>query len=55
MAPICPRSHRSSPEQALPAELDSDAEAKAWLVEKISVALEAAEEAGYKTAMRKRF
>jgi hypothetical protein len=43
----------------LDAELDSDTEAKAWLVEKITAALEEAYEAwydaGYKEAMRKRF
>jgi hypothetical protein len=41
------------------AGLDSGAEAKAWLVEKITAALEeaaeAAREAGYKEATRKRF
>jgi hypothetical protein len=40
-------------------EVDSDAEAKAWLVEKITAALEevaeAARESGYKEAMAKRF
>jgi hypothetical protein len=36
-------------------EVDSDAEAKAWLVEMISAALEHAEEAGYKRAMAKPF
>jgi flagellar biosynthesis/type III secretory pathway protein FliH len=43
----------------LDAEMDSAAEAKAWLVEKITAALEEAYEAwydaGYKEAMRKRF
>jgi hypothetical protein len=37
------------------AEFDDDAKAKAWLVKHIKAALEAAEEAGYKKAMRKRF
>jgi hypothetical protein len=37
------------------AEFDDDADAKAWLVERISAALEVAEEAGYKRAMAKRF
>jgi hypothetical protein len=36
-------------------EFEDDDEAKAWLIEKISAALEEAEEAGYKRAMRKRF
>ena len=36
-------------------EFDDDDETKAWLVEKISAALEQAEEAGYKRAMAKRF
>jgi hypothetical protein len=43
----------------LDAEFDDDADAKAWLVEKITAALEEAYEAwydaGYKEAMRKRF
>ena len=39
----------------LDAELDDDAEAKEWLVEKIAAALEAAEQAGYIKAMKKRF
>jgi hypothetical protein len=37
------------------AEFDDDAEAAAWLVSKIKAALEEAEQAGYKKAMRKRF
>jgi hypothetical protein len=37
------------------AEFDDDADAKAWLIEKIRAALEVAEEAGYKRAMAKRF
>ena len=37
------------------AEFDDDAEATAWLVEKIKAALEEADEAGYKRAMAKRF
>jgi hypothetical protein len=36
-------------------EFDDDDEAKAWLVKHIEAALEEAEEAGYKKAMRKRF
>ena len=43
----------------LAAEMDSDAEAKAWLVKRNSAALEeareAGREAGYKEAMAKRF
>lgn len=36
-------------------EVDSDAEAKEWLVERIAAALEEAKEAGFKEAMKKRF
>jgi hypothetical protein len=39
----------------LNAELDSDAEARAWLIIKITAALEEARQAGYKEAMAKRF
>jgi len=43
----------------LDAEMDSDTEAKAWLVEKITAAIEeaadAARQAGYNEAMAKRF
>ena len=39
----------------LDAELDSDTEAKAWLVEKVAAALGEAEERGYKRAMANRF
>jgi hypothetical protein len=46
-------------DEFLDAELESDTDAKKWLVEKISAALEEAYEAwydaGYKEAMRKRF
>jgi hypothetical protein len=42
-------------DEFLDAEMDSDAEAKAWLVERIAAALEEAEKAGYSKAMRKRF
>jgi hypothetical protein len=42
-------------DEFLDAELDSEAEAKAWLVEKIKAALEEAERAGYSKAMRKQF
>ena len=39
----------------LAAEFDDDDETHAWLVKRIKAALEEAEEAGYKKAMRKRF
>jgi hypothetical protein len=39
----------------LDAELESDTEAKKWLVKWISAALEEAERTGYSKAMRKRF
>jgi hypothetical protein len=39
----------------LDAEMDGDAGAKAWLVERIAAALEEAERTGYSKAMRKRF
>jgi hypothetical protein len=39
----------------LDAEFDDDAKARAWLVKKISAALEEAERIGYSKAMRKRF
>jgi hypothetical protein len=39
----------------LDAEMDPDAEAPEWLVEKIAAALEEAGQVGYRKAMRKRF
>jgi hypothetical protein len=42
-------------DEFLDTELESDTAAKAWLVEKISAAIEEAEQAGYSKAMRKRF
>jgi hypothetical protein len=42
-------------DEFLDAKLESDTDAKRWLVERIAAALEAAEEAGYKRAMAKRF
>ena len=53
---------RLSPEQTaakiadefIAAEFDDDAEASAWLANKIKAALDEAEEVGYKRAMAKR-
>jgi hypothetical protein len=42
-------------DEFLNAEFDDDVKAKAWLILKISAALEEAEQAGYAKAMRKRF
>jgi hypothetical protein len=42
-------------DEFIAAEFDDEADAKKWLVERISAALEEAERAGYSKAMRKRF
>jgi hypothetical protein len=42
-------------DEFIAAEFDDEAEASAWLAEKIKAALDAAEEAGYRRAMAKRF
>jgi hypothetical protein len=49
------RSAKDIADEFMRAEFDDDAEATAWLVSEIKAALEEAEEAGYKKAMRKRF
>jgi hypothetical protein len=52
-SPAAERKAADIADDFLDAEMDSDAEAKAWLIEWI--ALEEAERAGYAKAMRKRF
>ena len=42
-------------DEFIAAEFEDDADAKAWLVEKIAAALEKARDAGYNEAMPKRF
>ena len=42
-------------DEFLDAELESDTEARLWLIIKIAAALEEAEQTGYKRAMAKRF
>jgi hypothetical protein len=54
-SPAAERKAAKIADEFLDAEMDSDAEAKAWLVKHIKAALEEAEEAGYKKAMRKWF
>lgn len=54
-SPAAERKASQIADDFLDLEVDSDAEAKKWLVEKISAALEEAKEAGYKEAMKKRF
>jgi hypothetical protein len=49
------RKARDIADEFIASEFDDDAEAKAWLVDNITVALEEAERAGYSKAMRKRF
>jgi hypothetical protein len=54
-SPVAERKATKIADDFLSEEFDDDDETKAWLVEKISAALEQAEEAGYKRAMAKRF
>jgi hypothetical protein len=57
--PALERKAKQIADDFLDAELENDTEAKAWLAERISAALETAREvgreAGYKEAMKKRF
>jgi uncharacterized Ntn-hydrolase superfamily protein len=58
-SPSAERTAAQIADDFLDAEMDSDAEAKAWLVERIAAALEEAERAGYSkgyaNAMKRRF
>jgi hypothetical protein len=54
-SPAAERKAKEIADDFLAAEFDDDDETKAWLVSEIKAALEEAEEAGYKKAMRKRF